>query len=404
MTHGQDERSRGPDWQPLEIPIGRLSDELAELRNHCPMPRAQLPGMPNFWSLLRYEDVVKAARDPTTYSNSATRLSMRRVPLECDPPEHTKIRRLLQPYFMPAVIAGLEPMTRGYAVELLEPMISAGRCDAVAALAAPLPAQVLLSFIGRSRDDWRQIKRLAEQVYLQMSADAADQARFRSADEALWNYSRSVVEERRSELRDPKTDMLSGMLSAQIDDAPIELNLVVGTVRLLLGAGHDSTTSALGICLHYLARHPADQTTLREHPDMIGTAIEEILRFESPVIMMPRAVAKDSEIHGHKLHQGDRLMFNWASANRDPKVFDQADRCLIARQPNRHLVFGHGIHSCMGAPLARQEIRVTLEELLRRSEGFELDGPVRYHGWHRYAPTSLPLKILRKRDLAKAAS
>jgi cytochrome P450 len=387
MTHGE------PDWQPLEIPIDTLADKLSELRNRCPVPRAELPGMLSFWSLLCYEDVVKAARDTTSYSNSAKRLSMRRVPLESDPPEHTKIRRLLQPYFMPAVIAGLEPMTRQYAIELLEPMISAGHCDAVASVTAPLPAQVLLSFIGRPRDDWRQIKQLAEQVYLQMSADPADQARFRTADEALWNYSRSVVEERRSELRDPKTDMLSGMLSAQIDGMPIDLNLVVGTVRLLLGAGHDSTTSSLGICLHYLARYPADQTTLREHPEMIGTAIEEILRFESPVIMMPRAVAKEGEIHGRKLHQGDRLMFNWASANRDPKVFDQADRCVIARQPNRHVVFGHGIHSCMGAPLARQEIRVALEEVLRRSERFELDGPVRHHGWHRYAPTYLPLKI-----------
>jgi cytochrome P450 family 130 len=393
MTPGQE-----LDWQPLEISIDGLANELAQLRDRCPVPRAELPGLFGFWSLLRYEDVIKAARDPATFSNSSTRLSIRRVPLESDPPEHTRIRRLLQPYFMPAVIAGLEPMTRQYALELIEPMIAAGRCDAVAAVAAPLPAQVLLSFIGRPRNDWRQIKQLAEQVYLQMSADAADQARFRAADEALWSYSRSVVEERRSQLGDPKTDMLSGMLSAKIDDEPIDLNLVVGTVRLLLGAGHDSTTSSLGICLHYLARNPADQTTLREHPDMIGTAIEEILRFESPVIMMPRTVSKDGEIRGRTLHKGDRLMFNWASANRDPKVFSQADQCLIARQPNRHLVFGHGIHSCLGAALARQEIRVALEELLRRSYRFELDGSVRYHGWHRYAPIYLPLKIVPKRD------
>jgi cytochrome P450 family 130 len=396
MTQGQE-----LDWQPLEIPTETLANELAQLRDRCPVPRAELPGLFGFWSLLCYEDVIKAARDPATFSNSSTRLSMRRVPLESDPPEHTRIRRLLQPYFMPAVIAGLEPMTRQYAIELIEPMISTGRCDAVAALSAPLPAQVLLSFIGRPRDDWRHIKQLAEQVYLQVSADPADQARFRAADEALWSYSRIVVEERRSQLRDPKTDMLSGMLSAQIDDEPIDLDLVVGTVRLLLGAGHDSTTSSLGICLHYLARNFIDQTTLREQPGMIGGAIEEILRFESPVIMMPRAVAKDVAIHGRTLRKGDRLMFNWASANRDAKVFDQADRCLIARQPNRHVVFGHGIHSCLGAALARQEIRVALEELLRRSYKFELDGSVRYHGWHRYAPTYLPLKIVPKRDLVE---
>ena len=140
---------------------------------------------------------------------------------------------------------------------------------------------------------------------------------------------------------------------------------IAGVVRLLLAAGHDSTTSAMGMTLHYLARTPADQARLRAEPGLIPTAIEEMLRFEPPVFAMPRVVAKDVELHGRQLRAGNRVYLYFVSGNRDEAAFEDADRCIVDRRPNPHLAFGYGIHRCVGAPLARLELRVALEEWLR---------------------------------------
>jgi len=382
-----------PDWRPLEIATPELAEEHRLLRERCPVSRAAIPGLPPLWSLLRYEDVTKAARDTVAFANSSARLSMRRVPLESDPPEHTKIRRLMQPFFMPARIAQFESLTRQYAVELIEPFVAGRGGDIVAAVSRPLPPQVLLTFIGQPREDWRRVKQWSEQSFLQMSEKPEHHRLFREADAALWAYSKDVVEARISTPRDAKTDLLTGMLHSRIDDQPVDRELVIGMVRLLLAAGHDSTTSALGICLHYLVRNPDDQAKLRADPQLIPTAVEEILRFESPVVMMSRTATRDTQLHGRNLLAGDRVMLNWASANRDQSAFENADRCILDRSPNRHVAFGHGIHTCIGAPLARQEIRVALQELLARTKDIELDGEVEYHIWHRYGPASLQVRL-----------
>jgi cytochrome P450 family 130 len=381
------------DWDPIDTPSQALEQTQSVLRNTCPLPRADVKGLYPFWSVMRYEDVTAAARNTNAFKNATPRLKRRRVPLESDAPEHATIRRVMQPFFLPKALAQFEPLARRWVGELLDSLFQAGRGDAAAELARPLPPQILLAFLGRPKSDWQKIKEWSERSYLQLSPQPDEQAKFTEADASLWAYAEDVVRERVGAPRDPGIDMVTTMLRASIDGQALDPAIVVGTIRLLLAAGHDSTTSALAICLHYLAQNQEDQQTLRSQPDLLPTAIEEILRYRSPVVMMPRLASTEIEMHGRHIQSRERLMLNWASANRDPRAFEQADKCVLARHPNRHVVFGHGVHTCLGAPLARQELRIALQELLSRSKSFEMDGEVRYHIWHRLAPTRLPIRI-----------
>jgi cytochrome P450 len=191
----QDEEPLKADWDVLETPAADLAETLLELREKCPLPYARMPGSFGYWSLVRYADVVSAARNTATFANATSRLAQRRVPLESDAPEHAQIRRLMQPFFMPATLARFEPLSRQYATELLDRALACAQCDAVSALARPLPPQILLSLLGQPREDWEWVKDMSESVYLQMSADPTDQARFKDADERLWDYSRTLVAE-----------------------------------------------------------------------------------------------------------------------------------------------------------------------------------------------------------------
>jgi len=250
-----------------------------------------------------------------------------------------------------------------------------------------------LSFLGQPKEDWRAIKEACEDAYLDRSDDPADRKRFAASNNELWDYSRRSIAARLETPGDTTRDLISALLAGTRDQGEGATELVVGVMRLLLAAGHDSTTSALSICLHHLARSPRDQARLRAEPNLLRPAIEEMLRFETPVIAMPRTVTQDLELKGRALQSGDRTMLYYASANRDGAAFADADRCIIDRSPNPHLAFGMGIHACVGAPLARQEIRVALEELFARTRSFTLAGPVSREFWHPYGLRQLPLRI-----------
>jgi cytochrome P450 len=351
-------------------------------------------GAGRFWSFLRFDDIVAAARDTATFVNTGgSRFGIRRPPLEADPPEHTLWRRMLMPYVGAARMQALESASRTFATELLDPLLAAGGGDAAHDFARPLPPQVLLTFLNQPSEDWPQIKTWCEDAFLQTATEPDLQTRFEAADKGLWDYSHAVVSERKKHPRDVSVDPVSGMLAARAEgDAPDE-SLIVGVVRLLIAAGHDSTTSAMGIALHYLARHPEDQQRLRENQSLIPAAVEEMLRLETPVLAMPRIVAHDSVVRGRKLKQGDRVLLHFASGNRDPEVFEHPDQPCLDRKPNQHLAFGYGIHKCIGAPLARLELRVALEEWLRRTRAFGLSGEAAMEPWHRFGPRHLPLWI-----------
>jgi cytochrome P450 family 130 len=367
----------------------------AQLRETCPVALQKSDGGPlqNGWLVTRYEDITAVTRDPETFRQPVRWAGQPRPPLESNPPEHRHFRAVLQPFFMPGALAQFEPLSRRLATSLLDVLIDAGGGDFAMGLARPLPPQVLLARLGQPLADWERIKECCEASFLQGSTDPADVRTYEAANAYLWEYSHSAVAARKSEQSDPLGDPIRAMLSATPDGVPIDPSLVAGMVRLLLAAGHDSTTSAMGICLRYLAENTAAQTHLRANPSGIPDAIEEILRLQAPVIQMPRIVSKDVELGGRALEAGDRVLLVFASGNRDGRKFEAPDECRLDRAPNRHLSFGSGIHVCIGNGLARQEIRVTLEELLRRTEIFGLAEEPKREFWHPYGVTRLMLWV-----------
>ena len=253
----------------------------ARLRRECPVALQDgsggtSNGLQDGWLITRYEDILAVSRDTDTFGQSIRWPSRRRPPLESNPPEHRQFRALMQPFFMPAALAPLEPVSRRIAVELLEPLLAAGSGDFAHAVARPLPPQVLLARMGQPLEDWPRIKASCEAAYLQGSKDPKDIATFEEANEYLWSYSHAAVADRKAVPRDPKQDIIAALLAGEIDGAPVDEDLIAGMVRLVLAAGHDSTTSAIGICVGYLAENPQVQEQLRQDRSLIGTAIEEI--------------------------------------------------------------------------------------------------------------------------------
>ncbi len=368
----------------------------ARLRKECPMAlqhgaRDGSTGMESGWLVTRHEDIVAIARDTDNFRQNIRWPAQPRPPLEMDPPDHRVFRALMMPFFTPAALVEFEPLSRRLATELLEPLLSAGGGDFATGLARPLPAQVLLARINQPLQDWEVIKQASEAVYLQGSPNPEDQHRFRTSNEFLWDYSQKVVEDRKAHPLD--NDIVSSMLAAQMNDAPVSEHLIVGMLRLLVAAGHDSTTSALGICLRYLAEHADAQARLRAEPKLISGAIEEILRIQPPVLQMPRIAVRDVEMHGRQIRAGDKMHLVFASGNQDEEAFDQPDVADIERRANRHLSFGTGVHTCIGNGLARQEIKVALEVLLARSKSFRLAGEPAREFWHPYGAVKLPLAV-----------
>jgi len=381
---------REPDWDPLAPPA--LDDPvpaMAELRERCPVAWTDRAG--GFWAVTRYGDIREATRDPETFINGGgPQWGKARPPLEVDRPLHTKFRRLLQPYFRKGHIAALEPHVRGFVAEMLQPLLAAGGGDAAPALTYPLPARVLAAFLHLPEGSWQFLKGWSEELYENEEGRGADPEKVQAASCRLYAYAADLVARRKADPLPPDEDIVSGLLVADgvTDDD------VVQVLRLMLTAGHNSTTSALGICILAVARDADVQRRLRDDPALIPSAVDELMRLETPVMAMPRWASRDVELQGRRIAEGDQLFLVWQSANRDRDFWGEtADECVLDRSPNPHLVFGHGMHRCIGDVVALLELRVTLEELLARTGWIELAGePVRTT-WVRYGVSSLPLRF-----------
>ncbi|HEX8414678.1 MAG TPA: cytochrome P450, partial [Sphingomicrobium sp.] len=282
---------------------------------------------------------------------------------------------------------------REIATELLSPLLAAGGGDVAHEVARPLPPQVLLEWMRQPRADWRPIKSACEEAYFQSADEPGDRARFADADARLWQYADDAVAARRAARSDAASDPIASMAAAITDDGPITHELVVGVVRLILAAGHDSTTSALGICLGYVAEDAELQRVLRDDPSRIPAAIEEILRLRTPVMQMPRTLMRDVDMRGRTLESGDAALLVFGSGNHDEDAFPDARHFRLDRKHNRHLSFGTGIHTCIGNNLARQEIRVTLEELLARTSAIRVREAATHEFWHPFGATRLILSF-----------
>lgn len=384
-----------PDWNPGEHQdVEKRFAQMAEMRERCPVAFDDRNG--GVWDILRYEDVVATAADPDRFRNGlAARFGKAIPPLEYDPPAHRDFRRALAVFFSPKRIARLEPIMRENARELLTPMLAAGEGDLARGFSYPLPVLALCALLDIPADNWQHIKELSEASLLHDSADEEERKRGVEAHYALVAYGHEMIADRRANPRDPEKDITAAYLDIEIEGERLDDDTVAGALRLLISAGHNSTTSGLGNAILRLALDRELQDRLRAEPELIAKAVEEFLRLEAPVEELPRWAACEARIAGREIAAGERLALFWASANRDPAAFPDADQCIIERRPNRHLAFGHGIHTCVGAPLARMELRVALEELLAATTGFCLNGEVERPRFHRIGVTHLPLALER---------
>jgi cytochrome P450 len=334
----------------------------------------------DLWVLSRYQDVNAALNDVETYSSAnsialgAPSEMMAQTPMMImmDPPRHTELRLLVSRAFTPRRVAELEPRIREIAVELIDDCIATGSGDIVDAFSGPLPTTVIGEMLGVPIEDRKWFKDRSNAMLNQNAGEI--RARGGEPDFTpvleLLGYLADVYKQRRAE---PRDDLMSALLAAEIDGKRLEEPELLGFALLLLIAGNETTTNLISNALDLLDRHPEQRDKLAKNPDLIPDAIEEILRYESPVIGLGRLLERDVHLHGQSLKKGQNVQLLYASANRDERWLADADTFDITRKPTRHLAFGFGTHFCLGASLARLEGRVALEELLARMPEFSVD-------------------------------
>ncbi len=329
----------------------------------------------DFWALSRYEDIEAAARHPEVFS-SAQGIGPDRQPgltmIVKDPPEHTRLRKLLSKAFTPRMVEQLAPRIRTIVDELLDAVMAQGSFDLVQDLAYPLPVIVIAEMLGVDPERRDAFKRWSDDVVHLVAAGQTEQslAQYMQSWEAFKSYFVEMIEERR---RTPRNDLVSALVMAQEERDALTLSEILNACLLLLVAGNETTTNLIGNGALALFAHPDEGAKLRQRPELIHAMVEEVLRYDAPVQGFFRTTTRDVTIRGTTIPADSKIVLLWASANRDPDVFPDPDRFDIERQPERHLAFGIGIHFCLGAPLARLEARLATEALLRRMQSLAPD-------------------------------
>ncbi|ABE39072.1 cytochrome P450 [Rhodopseudomonas pseudopalustris] len=308
-------------------------------------------------------------------------------PITSDPPEHKPAKRLLLPPFTPDAVAALEPRVRAICNELIDQFIENGSCDAAADYSKHIPVKTICVMLGIPESDSDQFIQWIHEI---LELGINDDAVMMKAIQEMSVYFLGHIAKRKQH---PTDDLISTLMNARdASGQPLSDVHVLGSLRLLLIAGIDTTWSAIGATLWHLATHPDDRARLVAEPELMPTAIEEFLRAYSPVTMA-REVMKETTISGCPVKPGNMVLLSFPSANRDPSVFPDADQVRIDRKENPHVAFGLGIHRCVGSNLARMEMTVAIEEWLKRIPEFRLDPSqkVRWSEGTVRGPRKLPL-------------
>ncbi len=376
-----------PRWRNNPYPIWD------ELRGKCPI--AHTNRFMGAYLPTRYEDVKAIAYDTEHFSSRRVVVREYRPdkiipspPITSDPPHHKALKQLLLPPFTPDEIAKIEPKARRICNELIDRFIADGHCDLAQQYSRHIPVRVIAYMLGVPEDDGDLfIRWIYEILELGITNDEVDVEGPRRDDHVLHGGAGEAQGA-------PSDDLITKVMNAKINGEPISSDLALGMLRLLLIAGIDTTWSAIGASLWHLAKTPADAQRLVDEPELMPTAIEELLRAYAPVTMA-REVMQDTEINGCPIKAGNMVLLSFPSANRDPGMFPDADKVVIDRKENRHAAFGLGIHRCVGSNLARMEMTVAIEEWLKRIPRFGLDPakPVTWSEGTVRGPRALPIII-----------
>ncbi len=327
--------------------------------------------------LSRYEDIVFALRHPEIFSSDTSRqmgLGTERplIPQQLDPPAQTRYRKIIDPRFSRERMLELEPSVRADASALIDGFLDKGACEANRQFAIPLPCNAFLRLMGLPLEDLDLFLELKDGIIRphMKTRDPEEMARIRAqTGQRIYAYFENVIEDRR---QSPGDDMTSYLLGAEVAGDRLSNDEILDICYLLLLSGLDTVTATIGCSLAYLATHRDPRRKLVEEPDCIETAIEELLRWETPVTSVPRVVMKDCEIAGAQIRRGEVVMLLLGAANLDPRGFEAGDVVDLERRNNRQLAFGGGPHRCLGSHLARMELRAALQEWHRRIPDYEI--------------------------------
>jgi len=360
-----------------------------QLRAEAPVAYFEPPGYTPFWAITKHADIVAVASQPLCFSSEhglilghlGAPVQPSEMIVTLDPPRHGPLRRVAMPRFTPRAIRSRHEEIERITVEILDEVSTADDADEfdfVERVAAPLPIGVISWILGVPRADWQLLFRWTNEVIgkddpeFRREGETPGQT-IRRARGELHAYLDALIEERR---REPRDDMVSHLISAEIDGAPLTEEQILNYCELMVEAGNETTRNAISGGLLAFSEHRGEWEKLRDHPELMPDAVEEILRVVSPIIHFTRMATQDAEIRGVKITEGERVAIFFASGNRDEEVFADPFTFSIDRHPNPHLAFGIGEHFCMGAHLARLEMEVVFRHLLTRLEQFEVAGPV----------------------------
>ena len=352
----------------------------ARLRSRSPVHRSRVL---NSWVFTRYADVEAILRDYRRFSSVPTNRNLTprqrsslspRVDwtmLFLDPPEHTRLRALVNKAFTPRAIGALEPHIRTIMGQLLDDIDDPSGFDLIAAVANPLPVIVIAEMLGVPPEDRAEFKHWSDERarLLEPVVTPEERKRAMAAGESFDAYFNPIIETRRHA---PQDDIVSALAQAEEEGDKLTSREVLNMLRLLLIAGNETTTNLIGNGMLALLRNPEQLQLLREDPSRIPAAVDELLRFDSPVQLDFRGVLEDCEVNGTSLRRGDGAVLAIGGANRDPEVFDEPERLDVQRSSGSSISFGRGVHYCLGAPLARLEGRIALELLLERFSSMRL--------------------------------
>lgn len=345
-----------PDWDPRAAQVLRDPQAATDaLRERCPVAHSSLL----HWSLFRHADVLGALLDPATFSSVVSQHVA--VPNGMDPPQHTAYRRAIEPYFSPERVAAFEPQCRALARGLVAQLPQGAPIECMAQLALPFAVQVQCAFLGWTEEDYAA---LTEWTHANHAATLA-QERTLLADLAI--RFQSIVERQLARRRAPGAavrDITASLMREQVDGVPLTDGEIASILRNWTVGEIGSIAASVGILCDWLAQHAVVQSQLRERPEGIAAAVEEILRLRGPLATNRRVTTCPVQIGERQLPAGARVTLHWTAANRDSAAFDAAQDYRPDRPQEANLLWGAGIHVCPGAPLARMELRVLLEELL----------------------------------------
>jgi cytochrome P450 len=340
----------------------------------CPV--ARLDDADGLVLLTRYEDVHHAFRRPDVFSSGmeAARIGQDRplIPLQIDPPEHAKYRRLLDPHFSPKQVATLETDARRLVGRLVDGFADRGACDLHAEFTEPLPSTIFLALMGLPQSDLPEFLRWKDAIVRPDvdpgDVEAAERAR-KDAGQAIYAYFEGAIDER---VKNPDEGLFTRLLASEVEGRTLSREEILDISYLLLLGGLDTVTATLDCSFAWLAQHPEARAGLGTDPERVSVVVEELLRHQTPVAMVVRVAAQETVVNGVEVHKGDHVSLLIGASNADEAEFENAHEVSFERGANRHLSFGGGPHRCLGSHLARLELRVAMEEFHRRIPDYSL--------------------------------